>query len=511
MPTNWQTYQLNYQGGLITNLGLLEHGTQFPGSARRLINFEPSLGGGYTKVLGYERWVDDVVPGSTAIPINGTILLDEARVLAIRGTGLYTATRDSLAGWSNVFTLAAPTGHRVRHARYDFGQGEQIVMVDGANAPYYYDVALNTVTQPTPGVGADDVEGSSFVAVFADRLFFAKGPIVTYSNLLTSGSFDPALGAGNFKVESNVTGLIVFRDQLIIFGEDRIDYLSGTSEVDFQVKPITRKTGCSWPDSIQEVGGDILYKGPDGVRFLSATEKNDDFALERASENIQSNITDVFVAPEDAVSFVVRNKAQYRLFYYNGDTEAGSQTGFVASRFADQTSSNISWGTLQGFKVYVADSQQFNAAEVIAFSDGTSRVYQAEWGFSFDGGVIDAVFETPFIFFEDPRIRKTFYKHHVYLRTLGDYSLFTQLRLDFADPQIIQPQQQSFTFDSSAASLYGSAIYGVSTYATPQRTALMENLVGSGFSASLTYSDSSTSPSITISSAVLEYSYHDRK
>ena len=39
MATNWQTYPINYQGGLITNLGLLDHGMQFPGSARRLINF----------------------------------------------------------------------------------------------------------------------------------------------------------------------------------------------------------------------------------------------------------------------------------------------------------------------------------------------------------------------------------------------------------------------------------------------------------------------------------------
>ena len=229
MPTNWQTYPLNFQGGLITNLGLLEHGSQFPGSARRLINFECSLGGGYSKVLGYEPWVADPVPGSTSTPISASILLDANRVLAIRGTTAYVATRSDMAGWvANGTALANAPAHRVRHASYDFGQGVQIVMVDGANAPYYYDVATNVLTQPTPGVGGDDIEGSSFVAVFADRLFFAKGPLITYSNLLTSGSFDPALGAGVFKVEGDVTGLVVFRDQLIIFGEDRIDVLTGT-------------------------------------------------------------------------------------------------------------------------------------------------------------------------------------------------------------------------------------------------------------------------------------------
>lgn len=512
MPTNWQTYPLNFQGGLITNLGLLEHGSQFPGSARRLINFECSLGGGYSKVLGYEPWVDDPVPGSTATPIMASILLDANRVLAIRGTTAYVATRADVGGWvANGTTLANAPLHRVRHASYDFGQGVQIVMVDGANAPYYYDVATNVLTQPTPGVGADDIEGSSFVAVFADRLFFAKGPLITYSNLLTSGSFDPALGAGVFKVEGDVTGLVVFRDQLIIFGEDRIDVLTGTSEADFQMKPITKKTGCPWPDSIQEVGGDILYKGPDGVRYLSATEKNDDFALERASENIQQEVVSPFVDPLNAVSLVIRNKAQYRLFYYEGGVGADGQNGFVATRFADQTSANIGWGLLQGFKVFTADSRQFEADEVVVFSDGISQIYQMEFGFSFDGENINCMFETPFIFFEDPRVRKTFYKHHLYLKTLGQYDLQTHLRLDFADPSVVQPPQQGFSFGTTGVALYGTAIYGVSTYATPQRTALSENLVGSGFSASLSYSNQNTSPSITISSAVLEYTYNDRK
>ncbi len=510
MATTWQTYPLNFQGGLITNLGLLDHGTQFPGSARRLLNFEvTNNGAGYKKILGYRNWASGAIPGSTSVKVHGAILPDPATALAVRGDRVYKAPAQG--AWADIFTLDTTAAHRVRHASYDFGQGEQVVMVDGANSPYYYDVTLGTVSQPTLGVSGADVEGASFVAVFADRLFFANGPIVTYSNLLTSGSFDPALGAGNFKVESNVTGLIVFRDQLIIFGEDRIDYLTGTSEADFQVKPITRKTGCPWPDSIQEVGGDILYKGPDGIRYLSATQKIDDFALERASESIQADITQTFVDALDVASFVVRTKAQYRVFYYDESLTPSGQKGFVATRFADQTSSDIAWGILSGFKVYAADSKQFGAEEVIIFTDGEANMYEAEWGFSFDGEDIPCLFETPFLFFEDPRVRKTFYKHHVYMRAEGAYDISTQLRLDFGDSRVIQPPQQSFAFGTADASLYGSAVYGVSTYATPQRIALSENLVGSGFSMSLTYSDQSQNPSFTISSAVLEFAYNDRK
>lgn len=511
MATNWQTYPISYRGGLMTHLGLLDHGTQFPGSARKMINFEASFGGGYSKVLGYQKWSPEPVPGLITSPIFGSILLDPATAIAVRGDKIYRATRGDVGGWSDIFTLDAPAFHRVRHATYDFGQGPQIVMVDGSNAPYYYDLTLNTVSQPTLDATAEDIEGASFVAVFANRLFFAKDASVYYSNLLTDTNFDPALGAGVFKVESDVTGLIVFRDQLIIFSEDRIDYLTGTSEQDFKVDSITRKTGCPWPDTIQEVGGDILYKGPDGVRYLSATQKNDDFALERASENIQVEVAEVYVEEANAVSLVIRNKAQYRLFYYNRDLEPNGQQGFVASRFADQTSDDIAWGLLQGFKVYTTDSKQFGAEEVVIFSDGLSDIYQMEWGYSFDGQNIDCVFETPFIFFEDPRVRKTFYKHHLYIKNLGIYSFNTKLTLDFKNNDIVQPPQQSFSLGNGTISIYGTAVYGVSSYSTPKRASLSENLVGSGFSASLTYSDSSTNPSFTISSAVIEFSYNDRK
>ena len=55
MATMWQTFPIQFKGGLISNLSPLQHGMTSIGSGAILQNFEPSLSGGYKKVLGYEK------------------------------------------------------------------------------------------------------------------------------------------------------------------------------------------------------------------------------------------------------------------------------------------------------------------------------------------------------------------------------------------------------------------------------------------------------------------------
>ena len=56
MATGWQTFPVEFKGGLISNLSPLQHGTQAVGSASILQNYEPSLQGGYAKLRGYSKF-----------------------------------------------------------------------------------------------------------------------------------------------------------------------------------------------------------------------------------------------------------------------------------------------------------------------------------------------------------------------------------------------------------------------------------------------------------------------
>ena len=62
MPTNRETFPIQFSGGLISNMSPLQQGLQMPGSARILRNFEPSIEGGYKRILGYDKYDQDIIP-----------------------------------------------------------------------------------------------------------------------------------------------------------------------------------------------------------------------------------------------------------------------------------------------------------------------------------------------------------------------------------------------------------------------------------------------------------------
>ena len=51
MADAWQTFPVQFQGGLITNISPVQLGLQSPGAATTLRNFEPSVEGGNKKDL----------------------------------------------------------------------------------------------------------------------------------------------------------------------------------------------------------------------------------------------------------------------------------------------------------------------------------------------------------------------------------------------------------------------------------------------------------------------------
>ena len=71
MPDRWQTYAIEFKGGLITNMSPLQHGINAPGSARILRNYEPSIEGGYRSIQGYDKYDPDIVPPYGAPLVHG--------------------------------------------------------------------------------------------------------------------------------------------------------------------------------------------------------------------------------------------------------------------------------------------------------------------------------------------------------------------------------------------------------------------------------------------------------
>jgi hypothetical protein len=653
-----QTYPFEFRGGLVTNLSPLQQGSQAPGSARVLKNFEPSVEGGYRRILGYEKYDSTAVPSfgepkvqgsgqtgtslvvanlsaepddNTTFTIAGdatvytidtggvsyntttkvaTLTLttalasspaDKANVsftentgvinglsawdgvvVAARNNNLYKTTgvgytkinkpsygtvlvnggsqtgttlivdglsavpqagdTFTIAGVEKVYTvLSIPsvtgggaslsispalasspandaaitwlsTGYsstgKLRFTKYRIGTSERIAGVGGLSYPFKYD---NTTFTELTGVA--DIIGASHIAWFKNQLFLAKGDTVIFTSPFTDDDFNPANGSGVINVGSAVTALIVFREQLIIFSEQRISRVVGNTLADFVLQPITLNIGCVAEDTVQEIGGDIMFLGPDGLRLLSATDRIGDFDLAVASKPIQTELTSLISASSSFSSVVIRKKSQYRLLGYSQNVGSASAVGVLGTQLMAPDGGTIGWAETAGIRGYVADSDYYGMEEVVVFAHTDGFVYQMESGNSFDGDNIVATFSTPYVYINDPRIRKTFYKLFLYTDPQGSVTTSVNLKLDFDDLGSIQPETIVLSNTAGAVGFYGdsSSKYGTTVFGTKLKRVFETQLIGSGFSASLQFVSNSVSPPFSLDAATIEYSTHDRR
>ena len=421
--------------------------------------------------------------------------------------------------WSHIGTSSSTNTLKARYASFNFTQEDKTIFVDSKSYPIIYNASGNT-TVSLSSANSTDVQGAEKVAVFKNHAFYSKGSKIFFTAPNTVDDFATGNGAGSLNIGFDVTGMIGFREQLIIFTTDTIKKLVGNTSSDFRLEPITDKIGCINPDSIQEFGGDIAYLSPDGIRLLSATDRIGDLALDIASDPIYKDANEFISQTDVFCSVLVRGKSQYRLFAYIPSVQAASASGLIATKFIAQGGSGIAWSTTKGLKVNVADSTYSGAQETIMFGNDDGFCYRMDSGNSFDGGPIESIYESPFMPITDPQIRKTMYKLTLYANPTGTMNVAINFKIDFDsgnDPSVIQPP--AINVSSSAAGggvfLYGqsNAIYGGAgvTYGGVLDKIYKENLIGSFKTISMRITDNSTNPTFTLDTAVLEYRQHDRQ
>lgn len=398
---------------------------------------------------------------------------------------------------------------KLRTTKYRIGNTSKIVGVDGVNAPFIWDNTTFTLLNDATA----DVIGAEFAIFHKNQMFYAKGDKLVFTSPYTDTDFSAATGSGVISIGAPITGLVVFRDTLIIFAEKSISQLTGNTLADFNLQPITKNVGCVASDTIQEISGDVIFLGPDGLRLLGGSDKFGDFSLGVLSKSIQKETTELIKASTSFASTVIKQKSQYRLFGYSVSVTAQNSKGILGTQLLGEPTGTISWAELVGIKAYVADAEYKDQEETLVFAHTADYVYQMEDGNSFDGGSIRASFATPYVYINDPRIRKTIYKLVVYTAPQGSVTMDVNLKVDFDDINSIQPLTISLTNTTSTVGFYGTSVarYGITRYASGLKKQFETQTVGSGFSVSLQFVSDSTDPPFSLDAATLEYSTHDRR
>ncbi len=317
-----QTFRTAMEGGLDVSSSILTMADAKPGGAISLLNYEASLEGGYRKINGFSHNFG-IVPGVG--PVLGLIVRDGV------GSGIF-GCRKPIAGnnylhewdfvtnnWIAITTAGSPTMvgvDRVRILPYNVLTTTKFILTDGINKAATYNGT--TYAQITD---SNAPTKPKLAAWFTNHMVLSgdsTAPNTIYISAPDAETnYDPADGAAAMTLPFKVTALKSFRDSLFIFGTNAISKLTGYSIDTFKIEEVTNNLGCLAEDSIVEIGGDIIFLGPDGIRPVSGTEKIGDVELETISRPIQSIASTLIdnTNLQGLRSVLLRGKSQFRYFF----------------------------------------------------------------------------------------------------------------------------------------------------------------------------------------------------
>jgi len=497
-----QPVAFNCEGGLVLNKSTF---MMQPGEALELENFEPDIEGGYRRISGFSKYVTAIVPQTSSSSEKVLMVATFGDVvLAARGTSIYSATPGG-SSWTS--RDSGRTGAlKYNFERFNFDGTDKIVVVDGANAPTIFNSSLAATD-----VSESSVAGSKFVVSFKNHMFYA-GKSTTKQEVIFSEPFDEdgfnsGQGAGSFKVDDEITGLKVFRDDLFIFCETRIFKLTGTSSSNFAVADVTRDIGCINGDTIQEFAGDLIFLGPDGLRTIAGTARIGDVELGTISSNVQSIFNENISSASEFDSIVIPDKTQYRIFFTKANVGENQTKGIICVMRGQK----FEFAEIRGIRPASTDHFVSEGDVIVlhgAYSGG--YVYRQEQGNTFDGTVIFGKYRSPDLTFNDPGIRKHMQRVVVNYKPEAAIDADLFVRYDYEAASSARPA--AYPLDSTdVVAIYGTSVYGVPTYGGASQPLVRQAVEGSGFAIALRVNDGGSTAPYSLKGFQLEYQLGARR
>ena len=558
MPDQIQSFKLVCSGGLNSNENHLDLSDNSPGAATRMLNYEPSLFGGYRRIEGYDEYDPDygevTVAGSTTgqgkvlgIAIFKNDVTSGTTIIAIRQDAgatnysfyYYTAN----IGWrkytldhsvTRPMTANGLTVNRIRHQQFNFGTGNTICFVDGVNPAIVFNgtnwkeiksshAGGYHATNNTAG-GNQALNAPALVDVFENHLFLggheATRAAIAHSAPNDAYTWTAAAGAGQIAAGFDVVQIKPFRDNLFVFGNKNIKKITVSASNAFALENVTSNIGCVARDSVLEIGGDLMFLSPDGFRPVAGTSRVGDIELETLSKPIQSTLVDLIKNEDmDALTgVVIRSKSQVRYFVTttnSGTVVAATDAIGIIGGLTD-TSGSIEWefGQLLGIRASCATSDYVGTDEIILHGDHDGKVYRQENGTSFNGSNIISVYATPYLDFGETEQRKVIRKLNTFVRAEGPFEMNLAIDYDWGDYNTAVPSTYTQTSDGAPTIYAGRNITynGANViYGGASKPIMTSDIQGSGFSVRATFVTDGQSEPFSIQGLVFEFSAAGRR
>jgi len=542
-----QPYALACEGGLDKSSSSFEL-LRRPGAATRLRNFEVDVAGGYRRINGFSAFGGSSAANpSTDNDILGLHVYADG-VIACSSTNVYFTldgitwlqiNRASVAGGGDNYSTftgrsaAARTSQGLAHfATYegDTTYGEVIITDEGSGVkPFYFKMtgsgALSDRTYFAKEITVDGSVYPKFCTIH-DKHLVVAGSSTEPNGIHYSGTDDiddfSSSGAGTIILDDQVIGLRSFREDLIIFCRNSIWKLSNINNVStIAVEPITKNIGCLDGRSIQEIGGDLVFLAPDGIRTLAGTVRIGDVELGTVSRAIQPVMKDIAdnIGTYNVSSIVIRDKSQYRLYYGSSSTGDSSEGIIGTLKTNAQGFTEFQWSETKGIDASAAVTSGFNSSGVEKHYHGdyAGKVYNHDTGDNLinasgaDANIV-AEYQTPDLDYGDLGTLKTLKYVKISATPEGTVSTKLRIRYNYDDPD--SPQPSDYTLSVDKPSLFGTAVFGTSAghvFGAASDPITRQVVEGSGHSNYFRiFSDDQNSP-YTINGIYIDYEPSGRK
>lgn len=501
----WSSQNILLEGGLYLDKDVLYQASQMPGSAIALTNFEPSLDGGYHRILGYQPFDPAQLPHGTSTVWGVVVNPFESVVTAMQGGDTYQSTG---SGWTKINGTDNHSAMGiVQHTNYTWATN-RFTFVDGDPGAYPVRVeagGVYTVLTNAP-------KGQKFIQEFEGYLWMSDGTgSLTFSAPDNDNDYNAIDGAGELNVGFAIVGIGVWRGALYVFGVQRIAQVTGTSAADWQVTLLTDNIGMTGTYSLQEVNGDLVFLSSDGLRTISGTARIFDRELGVISRPIQSLVVDM--GGQNLMSCVIKTKSQYRLFQSTNSTPQATASGLLGA-LKLQTNGSVAWewSQIQGIVVSSADDGIFNGAELTVHGGFDGYVYQQETGTDFNGIDIPALYQTPYLIYNDPLIRKIPQKLCANFRANGAVTLSLGVLYDYQDPTVQNPANNIITI-SGGSGIWDTGLtwdQGSLFWDSVPLVRKCAYITGSGFSSSFLFSTNG-GPDYSLQAYTIEFGQGARR
>lgn len=523
-----QPFGVSCRGGLNTNLNQFDMLAQ-PGLATQLQNFEVDPDGGYRRINGYTLFGDTRPEANQQIlglfpyalgvvaVVNQSIYYSEDGSTWIKvnyDTGHSGVTEANLSsqpllartsqGQAQFALFRAATGHTSN----EYGS---LSIATGADAVAHFHINGTGAGRlfvyeelATPAAG-------TYLEIHDKHLCVVdtvNAPSTVYYSDTNNDRAFTAGSAGSVAIADRIVGIKSFRDSLYIFCENTIHRLDNINDAaSLAVVQITNNVGCLSGYSIQEIGGDLVFLSPDGIRTIAGTARIGDVELGSVSRQVQQIIGTIAndIDTYTITSTVLRSKSQYRLFYGNPASNYTTAKGIIGTL----TPNGFEWSETVGIQAFgLVSGFNNNGIEVSYHGDKDGYIYNHDAGFSFNPAGsqvnIKAVYQTPNYDFGDIGTRKTLKYVRISFSPEGQVEPSLRVRYDYEDTEIPQPAEYVLSSVPSPA-VFGVSLFGSVLFGGTNDPMVRQTVEGSGNTVSFRISSEDTNAPYSINGLYIDY------